>query len=52
MRVCVVSLLVSFATSDADEFLYPAGVSQCFGVLHVLSDDLMQSAADSRYRIV
>lgn len=44
--------LVSFAPGDADELLDATGVSQGFGVLHVLGDDLMQGAADCRHRVV
>lgn len=44
--------LVSFAASDPDEFLDAAGISEGFGVLHVLGDDFMQRAADGRYRVV
>lgn len=45
-------LLVSFAASDPDEFLDSAGVSQGFGVLHVLGDDFVQRAADGCHRVV
>lgn len=44
--------LVSFAAGDPDEFLDAAGISEGFGVLHVLGDDFMQRAADGRYRVV
>lgn len=40
-------LLVSFAPGDANELLNAPSVPQGLSVLHVLSDDLMQSAADS-----
>lgn len=40
-------LLVSFATGDANELLNAPSVPQGLSVLHVLSDDLMQSTADS-----
>lgn len=45
-------LLVSFAPSDPDELLYAAGISEGFGVLHVLGDDFVQRAADGRHRVV
>lgn len=44
--------LVSFAASDPDEFLDATGISEGFGVLHVLGDDFVQRAADGRYRVV
>lgn len=45
-------LLVSFAARDADELLDASGVPQGLGVLHVLGDDLVQRAADSRDGVV
>ena len=45
-------LLVSFAAGNANELLDAAGVPQGLGVLHVLGDDLVQGAADSRDGVV
>lgn len=45
-------LLVSFAAGDADELLDATGVPQGLGVLHVLGDDFVQCAADSRDGVV
>lgn len=45
-------LLVSFAPGDADEFLDASSITQSLGVLHVLSDDLVQGTADSRDSVV
>lgn len=39
-------VFVSFAAGNTNEFLNAAGVTKGLGVLHVLGDDFMQSAAD------
>lgn len=45
-------LPVSSAFGDVDQLLDPPGVSQGFGVLHVLAGDLVQRAADGGHRFV
>lgn len=48
----LVYLLVSFATSDANELFYATSIAQSFGILHVLSDDFVQCTADSSYCVI
>lgn len=45
-------LLVSFAAGNANELLDASGVPQRLGVLHVLGDDLVQSATDRRDGVI
>lgn len=45
-------LPVTSSLCYVDQFLYPPGVGEGLGILHVLAGDLVQGAADRGHRLV